>query len=338
MVHTYFAGDNFALINKVGILVALTLLTGPMLVLDAPAAAAVKAVKKSSRNVSYSARPSAKAAHTDQELRAEDEALIRAQAADYVVQYNKGNAAALANQWATDGTFTDSAGKQYSGRAAIDKFFASIFRHHGVHRLELKVESIKFPAPNIAIEVGTTRFSNGSGEARYTAIHSKDSGHWQMVSVFEHDVAGANTDSIKDLSWLVGSWAAESNADVKLLCEWTAADKFLKLDFYSVKSTATTPSETEIIGYNPATGSLCSWHFNSDGGVGFGRWQKSGDNWIVNARGTDAGGISAGAQYILHKVNDDSYSWKSTKRFSNHKALPDSGEILLLRRQQAENK
>jgi uncharacterized protein (TIGR02246 family) len=325
VVHTYFAGDDFALKNKFGIFVATTLLITPPVLLDAPAAAAVKSSHAHGRPA---------VVRSDTDIRAEDEALIRAQAADYVVQYNKGNAAALASQWAPDGTFTDSAGHQYAGRAAIEKFFASMFRHHGVHRLEIKVESIKFPAHNIAIEVGTSKFANGSGEARYTAIHSKDSGHWQMVSVFEHDVAAANSDSINDLGWMVGSWAADSNSDIKMRCEWTASKKFLKLDFYSVKSAGNLPSETEIIGFNPATGSLCSWHFNSDGGVGFGRWQKSGENWLVNARGTDAAGISAGAQYILHKVNDDSYSWKSTRRYAASKSLPDSAEVLLLRRQQ----
>jgi hypothetical protein len=63
-----------------------------------------------------------------------------------------------------------------------------------------------------------------------------------------------------------------------------------------------------------------------------GRWKKDADNWLVNARGADHDGNLASAQYVLHKVDDNNYTWKSTKRFSQGKSLPDTQEILVMRR------
>ncbi|CAN5309614.1 hypothetical protein BH11CYA1_BH11CYA1_46010 [soil metagenome] len=268
---------------------------------------------------------------TVESIKAEDEASIRTQANQYVQSFNKGDAKALASQWALDGSLTEASGKKIHGREEIEKTFAAHFKAHGPQSIVIDVETVKFPANNIAIEVGTTKLP--SGNSRYTAIHSKESGHWQMISVFEHEAPAQISEvSISELSWMVGSWGAKSNSDLRVQCEWTADKKFLQVNFYSGKSGSPTPSETEIIGWNPVLKSICSWHFNSDGGVGVGRWRKESDSWLVNARGSDHEGSLASAQYILHKVDDNSYTWKSTKRFSDGKTLPDSQEILVMRR------
>ncbi len=262
-------------------------------------------------------------------MKAEDEAILRAQAKEYSAQYALGNASALAAQWAPDGTFTDSTGQQFRGRAEIEKTFADFFKTRGRRPLLIEVESIKFPAANIAIEVGKSHMTGS--DASYTAIHSKESGHWQMVAVFEHEIAPDHSPaSISELSWLVGSWTA--NADLRLQCDWTASKKFLRMDFFSTKSDSNTPSETEIIGFNPLTRTISSWHFKSDGGIGYGRWIKNGDSWTVNARGTEHSGASAAAQYNLHKIDDNSYTWKSTKRSVAGKAMPETQETLTMSR------
>lgn len=262
-------------------------------------------------------------------IQAEDEAFLRAQAKDYSAQYARGNAQALASQWAPEGTFTDSTGQQFHGRAEIEKTFAEFFKAKGPQPLVINVESIKFPAPNIAIEVGNSHMTGS--DARYTAIHSKESGHWQMVAVFEHEIApGHAPASISELSWLVGSWTG--NADLRVQCDWTASKKFLRLDFFSAKSEGNIPSETEIIGFNPMTQAITSWHFNGNGGIGYGRWSKSGDGWMINARGTESSGASAAAQYSLHKLDDNTYTWKAIKRSAAGKAVADTQETLTLRR------
>jgi uncharacterized protein (TIGR02246 family) len=264
-------------------------------------------------------------------IKAEDEATIRGQANHYAVSYGKGDAKALALQWSVDGSLTEASGKKLHGREQIEKSFAALFKAHPPQPLVIDVESVKFPANNIAIEVGTTKLP--SGNSRYTAIHSKESGHWQMISVFEHDAPSKSAEiPISELSWMVGSWGAKSNSDLRVQCQYTANKKFLLVNFYSSKSDNNTPSETEIIGWNPVLNSICSWHYNNDGGLGMGRWKRDGDSWLVSARGSDHEGTFARAQYILHKVDDNNYTWKSTKRFSEGKSLPDTQEILVMRR------
>ncbi|MBP9807270.1 nuclear transport factor 2 family protein [bacterium] len=264
-------------------------------------------------------------------IKAEDEATIREQANQYALSYGKGDAKALASQWSTDGSLTEASGKKLHGREQIEKSFAHLFRAHSLEPLVIEVESVKFPANNIAIEVGSSKLPSGS--TRYTAIHSKEGGHWQMISVFEHDLPSKSSEiPISELSWMVGSWGAKSNSDLRVQCEYTANKKFLLVNFYSSKADNNGPSETEIIGWNPVLNSICSWHYNNDGGLGMGRWKKDGDSWLVNARGSDHEGSLARAQYILHKVDDNNYTWKSTKRFSQGKSLPDTQEILVMRR------
>jgi len=173
-------------------------------------------------------------AHTDvnlrnaEAIRVEDELALRTQAKEYALEYGRGNAQALAAQWALEGTFTDATGQQFHGRGEIEKTFAEFFKANGLQPLTIEVESIKFPAANIAIEVGVTHA--GKGDSKYTAIHSKETGHWQMVAVFENEyVPESAAISMNDLAWLVGSWQA--NADTRMQCEWTAAKQFLRLDF-----------------------------------------------------------------------------------------------------------
>lgn len=283
------------------------------------------------RSSSSRAKANEASATSADAIKAEDESTIRSQANQYALSYSKGDAKALALQWSVDGSLTEASGKKLHGREQIEKSFAALFKAHPPQQLVIDVESVKFPAHNIAIEVGTSKLP--SGNSRYTAIHSKESGHWQMISAFEHDAPSKSAEiPISELSWMVGSWGAKSNSDLRVQCQFTANKKFLLVNFYSSKSDNNSPSETEIIGWNPVLNSICSWHYNNDGGLGMGRWKRDGDNWLVNARGADHEGTLASAQYILHKVDDNSYTWKSTKRFSEGKSLPDTQEILVMRR------
>lgn len=322
MVHICFTEDLFPLsmyFNHRPITMALASIG--ILFFGSVTGSVSKAEAKSSQKVSASAEA----------IKAEDEAAIREQARQYVVSYGKGDAKALASQWSVDGSLTEASGKKLHGREQIEKSFADLFKAHAPQPLVIDVESVKFPANNIAIEVGTTKLSSGS--SRYTAIHSKESGHWQMISVFEHEIPSKTAEvPISELAWMVGTWGAKSNSDLRVQCEYTANKKFLLVNFYSSKADGNTPSETEIIGWNPVLNSICSWHYNSDGGLGMGRWKKDADNWLVSARGSDHDGTLASAQYVLHKIDDNNYTWKSTKRFSQGKSLPDTQEILVMRR------
>jgi uncharacterized protein (TIGR02246 family) len=93
----------------------------------------------------------------------DDERTLRQQAVDYAKFYAARDAKSLASMWTTDGTFTDSKGHEYAGRTAIEDYFRDGFSGGSPQTLDVSVTSIKFPAPGVAIEEGTTRIASGPG-------------------------------------------------------------------------------------------------------------------------------------------------------------------------------
>ena len=109
----------------------------------------------------------------------DDERAIRDQAADYAKIYATRDPRALASLWAPDGTFTDSKGAEHIGRSAIESYFREGFADGNAQTLDVSVESVKFPAPVVAIEEGTTRIASGPGlgsMGRYLVVHTKTGG------------------------------------------------------------------------------------------------------------------------------------------------------------------
>src|ERR1700678_1243590 len=85
----------------------------------------------------------------------EDEKVIREQAKDYAKAFAAGDVSTLTNMWAADGTFTDSGGHRYVGRREVERLLSSYFKKPGGQPMEIAIETIRFPADNVAIEEGT---------------------------------------------------------------------------------------------------------------------------------------------------------------------------------------
>jgi uncharacterized protein (TIGR02246 family) len=267
----------------------------------------------------------------------EDEKSIRDQAKDYAKAFAAGDVATLANMWTAEGTFTDSSGRNYNGRPAIEKLLSSYFKKPGGQPMEIAIETIKFPADNVAIEEGTARLLRGSAigsMTRYTVVHVKENGKWQMASVSETDcVPTASPESLKDLSWMVGDWSAKSDTKeaVKLKAHWKANKNFINCLFGTDIEGPTPTGEMQIIGVNPVTRRLVSWHFDSQGGYGYGQWFKDGNSWVEKAHGVQQDGTTSSATYVMRKIDDNSFAWRSTRRRLNGSPLPDTQELTITR-------
>lgn len=269
----------------------------------------------------------------------EDESLIRSQAKSYVEAFNNADAHGLAMQWTEEGTYTDVNGLETCGRGAIEKLFVDNFKHGHKDKLSVLVESVRFPAPELAIEEG--RASLNGSNVHYVAVHSKMDGKWPMVSVVETPSQVGGSTRLGAVGWLEGVWVPRVPASVnknvaqrvnavKLNVHSIAEKKFLQVDFCSDKS-ATVPTETELIGYDPRAGSLASWYFNG-AGVGYGRWHNGKNNeWLVHARNISAEGTVSRATYRLRKVDDNTFLWKSFDRFAGRRHLPDTEELTMIR-------
>lgn len=273
----------------------------------------------------------------------EDEKTLRTQAEDYARAFASGNATAVANMWVSDGSFTDTEGREYKGRNAIQALLESHFRQFGGQPLEVSVESIRFPASSVAIEEGTSRLLSrsslpisSSGLSRYTAVHVKENGKWQMAAVVEtNSTPDSNKVFLKDLGWLVGNWApgGSSPNNIHFKAHWTANRNFIHCIYEAGGTGESQIKETEIIGYNPLTKRITSWHFDSNGGFGNGKWLRDGQSWIVSATSVEPDGTVGSAIYTLRKLNDNSFTWRSTRRSLAGRPLPNTQEIIVTRQE-----
>lgn len=265
----------------------------------------------------------------------DDEKVLRAQATAYSTAFAKGDAAAIANMWTEDGTYVSSDGTELRGRAAIEKLFASGFKL-GAQPLEVSIESIEFPASNVAIEKGTTRLLKGPSAgslSRYIVVHVKKDGAWHMDAVSEVDCAPpTSVTNLLDMSWLLGNWSAVSaqGVPIRLNVDWTQNHKFLRCSF-AVDNATGSPGQMQMIGWNPLSGRPVSWHFDSKGGFGYGRWYKDGQSWIEKASGVQADGTTTYAKYVLTKLNDNSFTWQSKDRRCAGSSIPDTAQITVTR-------
>jgi hypothetical protein len=73
------------------------------------------------------------------------------------------------------------------------------------------------------------------------------------------------------------------------------------------------------------------------GGYGYGQWFKDGSFWIESAHGIQPDGTPNGATYVLHKIDENTFAWKSTGRTLGGAPLPDTPELTITRVQPANN-
>ena len=64
-------------------------------------------------------------------------------------------------------------------------------------------------------------------------------------------------------------------------------------------------SGTQRIGWDPVTGKLRAWIFDSEGGYGEGTWHRDGDSWVLKTTGVTADGQTASGTSIYTLVSDD---------------------------------
>lgn len=260
-----------------------------------------------------------------------DEAKLRTQANQYVQAFNRGDSQALASYWDEDGTFSDLSGKRYRGRNEIAAYFQNIFKTNAAARVNLTIESLRFPSENVAIEEGRARSSDNSKGTRYLAVHtkSKTDGQWSMYDVVE-SAAPDRQSGIDDLRWLLGQWTARAqgaNTDVamKLKVEEKPAN-FLSLTYMNKDGQI---QATETIGVNPKNKLISSWSFHKSGGTGTGYFVNEDNTWTKVAESYEADGLKGGAVYILKKLNGNAFTFNSSSRYLAGSRLPNGNQLLL---------
>jgi uncharacterized protein (TIGR02246 family) len=275
--------------------------------------------------------------HADQPGKAGDQspdaAAIRALARDFAAAFNKGDAKAVAAQWTENGECHDAAGTPLVGRAAIEKTFADFFKDHPGARIEVLVESIRFPAPDLAVEEGMLRQSGVAKELPtttfYSATHVRTGGHWLTAVSREW---GAGQDRMEDLDWLIGKWTGgPKDQEVMMTIAREEQEPYLRVRMTRQEGGKAVGAGTIQIGLDPQSGIIRSWHFDENGGVGQAFWTRDGTHWVLDASGALADGSTTTALDLISRQGPDEFSWQSTDRQLNDTDLPNTTPIRFAR-------
>ncbi len=262
---------------------------------------------------------------------------IHESAKAFISTFNRGDAQGLAEFWTKDGDYIDEAGQKFVGREAIQNEYAGFFAENPGAKITLAVDSIRLLNDDIAIEDGRATVSplpkGPPAHSRYTVVHVKVDGQWQMSSVRDTRINIPSSHAhLADLDFLVGTWGAESQgAIVKLECNWIANKNFLERTYTVTENTHPISSTKEIIGWDPSAQAIKSWTFSSDGGNALGVWTPHDKGWMIETAGVLLDGTPTSAVYVLSHLDENAMAWKSIRRSRGNVELPDSQELVLKR-------
>ena len=262
---------------------------------------------------------------------ADREAILKS-AREFSVAFEKGDAKAVAALWTAEGEYESDDGMILRGQTALEASFAAHFKGRPAGKMEIKVESIRFPSRDTAIEEGltcTTPSGGLPGSARYRAVHVREDGVWRMALCREW---GAEESRMPDLDWLMGTWRGQAK-DQELTISFSREKdgRFIAGEFTATGGGKSVSLGTMKVGIDPASRQFMSWHFDADGGHGHGAWLRERNHWIVDSRGIRGDGTEIATVNVLSRFGDDELGWRSIDRMVGGKVQPESPPIRLKR-------
>jgi uncharacterized protein (TIGR02246 family) len=259
----------------------------------------------------------------------EEKALLK-NAERFVDAFHKGDAKALAAAWAPDGDYTDQMGKTLKGRAAIEKVFTALFAENKGLKLRIDVGSIRFVTPEVAIEDGVTSVMPANGappsRARYTIVHVKRDGEWQLSSVRDAVYAPpSNREHLAELEWLIGEWAGTGSKEgvARIAYHWGENQNFLIGEFTTTMGQFSIGAGMHRIGWDAGNKLIRSWTFEHGGGFGDGMWKRDGNKWTIKATATLNDGKKLTSTNVLTRVDADTATFEFRDRTVDGQPIPD---------------
>jgi len=255
--------------------------------------------------------------------------------------YNTPDIQALGALFTDDANVVDSAGETTRGKAAITEMYATSLEENPGLKLEPKVREVRFLTPDVARVEGQTRLTTATGDAseftRFSTLAVRRGGKWLVAEIREYpdpveDVSAY--DRLKELEWMVGEWVDESdNVKSSSSVRWADNKSFLVRTYQVEVKGEPSSSGTMFIGWDPQTGQIKSWVFDSEGGHGEGLWTRTGEKeWVVKAQGVLRDGRPTSATQIHTIVNKDSAKASSIDRIIGGQIAPDIADVVLVRK------
>jgi uncharacterized protein (TIGR02246 family) len=266
-----------------------------------------------------------------------DVAAIRQAINSYIEAYNLGDAPAVADHWREGGEWISPSGSRVRGKEAIQAEMELYFQQEPGTTIEVVEPTLRFLTRDVAVEEGTVKVrrpKQDSEDSTYIAIHVRSGDGWKLDSVRETSLPDESPPSpeLKDLDWLVGRWIDQSpDATLEAGVIWTKNKTFLNWSFKLSVPGMDDLEGTQVIGWDPRENTIRSWMFDSDGGFGGGTWSRQANRWMVEFSQVLPDGRVASARNIYTRIDDDTYTWKSTRREVDGEPLPDIAEVTVVR-------
>jgi uncharacterized protein (TIGR02246 family) len=253
-------------------------------------------------------------------------------ALEFIAAFDKGDARAVADFWMPDATYVDQQGREYKGRAAIQKLYEKTFADNKGSKLAIFVTSAKLLSPDIALEDGVTEVTPADGSpsssAHFSAVIVKKDGEWHFQSVHETLASPpSNAAHFDDIDWLIGSWTtdADKSTGQALTASYAWADNknFIVSTFAATLRDVPVTGGTQWIAWDAVEKRIRSWTFYSAGGFGEAVWTQDGDRWLVATKAHTADGKKVSATNVITKIDKDHATWQMTKLTVDGKEMPD---------------
>ena len=261
-----------------------------------------------------------------------DEQAIHKSAKAFEAAYRAKDADAIAAGFTPNGEVVDTDGNAVRGRAAIADEFRKMFQEHPEGRMTVSIQSIRFAAPDVAIEDGTTTLVRGHTEPplheRYAAVQVKIDGHWLVAStrdLMPNTQVIPIPERLQPLEFLIGDWVDESEeAMIAGSYRWGEGRKFLTHEFTVKRAGSPVMKGTQRISWDPLSHTIMSWTFDSQGGHGQATWTWDRNHWLIKMHGVSSTGQASSATAFLTPLGHDAYRWESTDRVLGGTSAPDT--------------
>jgi len=255
--------------------------------------------------------------------------------------YSSANAEGLADLFLDDASIVDPDGNTTRGKAAVAEMYATAFQANPGLKVESKVEEVQFLTPDVARVGGQSQLSSSTGDAaefnRFSVLLVRRDGKWRIAEIREYPAPQSDIspyERLQELEWMVGDWVDESdNNRVGSSVRWADNQSYLvrtyKVELQGEKGS----SGTMFIGWDPQSGQIKSWLFDSNGGHGEALWTRTGEKeWVVKAQGVLRDGRPTSATQIHTIMNKDSVKTSSIDRIIGGQVAPDIVDVVMVRK------
>lgn len=112
-------------------------------------------------------------------------AAIRRSAENFVTDFNKGDASAVAAHWTEDGEYVSETGVVCSGRTAVEDEYKNFFAANPGHRIGIVIDALRLLSDSAAIEDGHLTLDRGHASSPHVnALHGVAcESRWEVADV-----------------------------------------------------------------------------------------------------------------------------------------------------------